>query len=134
MTGEPVYVGRLCDGDEVQNADSVDEGDIAIVRRGACTFREKNLNAAELGASAIAIADNAPESTPWGGVRIWDYSDPAAPDLASTFYTECAAATEPIQGCDPAGTYSVHNVIVESHDTGRLRTSRGTPTGWSCSP
>lgn len=105
-------MGRLCDGDEMLNAGAVDAGDIAVVRRGECTFREKNLNAAELGAAAVVIANNA-ESTPWSGVRIWDYSDPANPVLASTFYTECAAAATPVPGCDPAGTYSVHNVIVE---------------------
>ncbi|MBW3547501.1 MAG: hypothetical protein KY452_05105 [Actinobacteria bacterium] len=113
ITGELVFVGRLCDGDPVLNAGAVDPGDVAVVRRGECVFREKNLNAAELGAAAVVIANNETESTPWAGVRIWDYSDPANPVLASTFYTECAAAATPIPGCDPAGTYSVHNVIVE---------------------
>lgn len=37
--------------------------------------------------------------------------------LASTFYTECAAASTPIEGGDPAGTYSVHNVQVERRGT-----------------
>lgn len=113
IAGELVFVGQLCDTDEVLNADAIDDGDIAVVRRGACAFREKNFNAAALGASAIVIANNLTESTPWGGVRIWDYADPANPVLASTFYTECSAASTPIDGCDPAGTYSVHNVIVE---------------------
>lgn len=113
IIGELVFVGRLCDGDDVLNAGAVDAGDIAVVRRGECTFREKNLNAAELGAAAIVIANDQTESTPWGGVRIWDYSDPANPVLASTFDTACSAAATPIPGCDPAGTYSVHNVIVE---------------------
>ncbi len=49
----------------------------------------------------------------WGQVRIWDYSDPANPVLASSFDTVCSATViDP--SCDPAGTYSVHNVIVES--------------------
>ncbi len=49
----------------------------------------------------------------WSGLRIWDYSDPANPVLASTFNTVCSA--DPIDtSCDPRGTYSAHNVIVET--------------------
>ena len=49
----------------------------------------------------------------WSGFRIWDYSDPANPVLASTFNTVCSA--DPVDlSCDPAGTYSAHNVIVET--------------------
>jgi hypothetical protein len=48
----------------------------------------------------------------WSGVRIWDYSDPANPVLASTFNTVCSA--DPVaESCDPRGTYSSHNVVVE---------------------
>ncbi len=48
----------------------------------------------------------------WSGLRVWDYTDPANPVLASTFNTVCSA--NPIDpSCDPAGTYSSHNVIVE---------------------
>jgi hypothetical protein len=50
----------------------------------------------------------------WSGVRIWDYSDPANPILASTFNTVCSA--DPVDpSCDPDGTYSSHNVIVEDN-------------------
>jgi hypothetical protein len=114
VTGDIVFIGRACDGDDILNAGAVADGGIAVVRRGGCTFREKNFNAADAGADAVVIANNLTESTPWGGVRIWDYSDPENPVLASTFYTECSAASTPIEGCDPAGTYSVHNVIVET--------------------
>jgi hypothetical protein len=49
----------------------------------------------------------------WSGFRIWDYSDPANPVLAATFNTVCSATViDP--SCDPAGTYSSHNVIVET--------------------
>jgi hypothetical protein len=49
---------------------------------------------------------------PWGGVRIWDYSDETNPQLLAIFDTVCSAdGGAPI--CDPRGTYSVHNVIVE---------------------
>lgn len=117
VTGELVWLGRACtltQGDTLLNTDAFDEGDIAVVRRGACEFQEKADAAASIGADAVIIANNLTESTPWGGVRIWDYSDPENPVLASTFYTECSAASTPIEGCDPAGTYSVHNVQVET--------------------
>ena len=56
----------------------------------------------------------------WSGFRVWDYSDPANPILASTFNTVCSA--DPIDSsCDPAGTYSSHNVIVETTDDGRVK-------------
>ncbi|MBW3605986.1 MAG: hypothetical protein KY460_14005 [Actinobacteria bacterium] len=114
IEGDIVFIGQACNGDAILNPDEIADGGIAVVRRGGCTFREKNFNAEAAGADAIVIANNITESTPWGGVRIWDYSDPENPVLASTFYTECAAASTPIEGCDPAGTYSVHNVVVES--------------------
>ncbi|MDV6013615.1 PA domain-containing protein [Haloechinothrix sp. LS1_15] len=121
VEGDIVWIGRACDGDEILNGDAIAEGGIAIVRRGACTFREKNVNAAEAGADAVVIANNLRDDTPWGGLRIWDYSDPQNPELASTFDTECSAAWEPIPECDPLGTYSVHNVIVETTDDGRVK-------------
>jgi hypothetical protein len=48
----------------------------------------------------------------WGNVRIWDYTDEANPILASEFDTVCSANPGD-ESCDPAGTYSVHNVVVE---------------------
>ncbi len=54
------------------------------------------------------------EATPgrWGNVRIWDYADEANPVLASQFDTVCSA--NPVdESCDPRGTYSVHNVVVD---------------------
>ena len=54
----------------------------------------------------------ATEASGWGGVRIWDYSDPAHPVLASTFNTLCSAYPDKPE-CDDRGTYSSHNVIVE---------------------
>ncbi|WP_396610654.1 PA domain-containing protein [Haloferax sp. S1W] len=48
----------------------------------------------------------------WGNVRIWDYADESNPVLASEFDTVCSA--NPVdESCDPRGTYTVHNVIVE---------------------
>lgn len=118
VTGELVWIGRACttsEGDALLNTDAFDPGDIAVVRRGACFFEEKAA-AAGLGAAAMVLANNVATSTPWGGIRIWDYSDPANPVLASTFNTTCSASAEPGEPCDAAGTYSVHNVVVETTD------------------
>ncbi len=114
ISGNIIWIGRACNGDTILNAGAIAEGGIAVVRRGACTFREKNFNAAAAGADAIVIANNLTNNTPWSGIRIWDYSDPENPVLASTFDTVCSASPEPIPECDPLGTYSVHNVIVET--------------------
>ena len=114
ITGEAVWIGRACNVDPILNAGAMDAGDVAVVRRGACTFAEKLANAAAAGASAIVVSNNLTGSTPWSGVRIWDYSDPANPVLASTLDTVCSslAVFDPAK-CDERGTYSVHNVIVE---------------------
>ncbi|MDX1386737.1 MAG: hypothetical protein R3257_04045 [bacterium] len=50
--------------------------------------------------------------SPWGGIRIWDYSDPVNPLLASNFDTHCSAHPGAAE-CHPEGNYSVHNMIVE---------------------
>lgn len=121
VNGDIVFIGRACDGDEIRNADAIADGGIAVARRGECTFRQKNFNAAAAGADAVVIANHLRDDTPWSGLRIWDYSDPQNPRLASTFDTVCSAAPEPIPQCDPMGTYSVHNVIVETTDDGRVK-------------
>lgn len=114
VTGAMVWAGRACAGDALENEAAL-AGAIAIVRRGACTFAEKATSVAGAGAVAIVITNNNPTSTPWSGLRIWDYSDPANPVLASTFNTACSASTAPSSSCVADGTYSVHNVIVETH-------------------
>jgi hypothetical protein len=111
-----VWLGRACTltaGDTLENTGSFLAGDIAVVRRGACEFQEKADAAASIGASAVVISNNQ-GSTPWSGLRIWSYADPANPVLASIFDTECSASTEPGGNCDPRGTYSSHNVFVET--------------------
>ena len=114
VIGNFVFIGRACGltaGDLPENP--LSPGDIAVVRRGACEFDEKAQTAGGLGASAVVIANNQ-ASTPWSGLRIWNYADPANPVLASTFDTTCSASTGPGGACDPAGTYSSHNVLVET--------------------
>jgi hypothetical protein len=114
VSGDIVWIGQACNPDPILNAEAIADGGIAVVRRGACTFREKNFKAAAAGADAIVISNNLRNDTPWGGIRVWDYSDPESPVLASTFNTTCSASPTPIPECDPLGTYSVHNVIVET--------------------
>lgn len=114
ISGNLVFVGQACTqtaGDTLTNP--VSSGDIAIVRRGACEFQEKADAAAAAGAAAVVIANNQ-ASTPWSGLRIWDYSDPSSPVLASRFDTVCSASTAPSELCAANGTYSVHNVQVET--------------------
>jgi hypothetical protein len=123
ISGDIVFIGTACDGQPILNADALADGGIAVARRGpaGCTFRQKNFNAAAAGADAVVIANNVRNDTPWSGIRIWDYSDPENPVLASTFNTTCSASAAPIPQCDPFGTYSVHNVIVETTDDGRVK-------------
>jgi hypothetical protein len=64
-----------------------------------------------VGATGASVSATV-EPNGWSGMRIWDYSDPSNPVLASTFNTVCSA--NPIhESCDENGTYSSHNVIVE---------------------
>ena len=78
---------------------------------GVATTADLAMDATGETVSATAIPDG------WSGIRIWDYSDPTSPVLASTFNTVCSAdPIDPI--CDPAGTYSAHNVIVETNTDG----------------
>lgn len=111
VTGNLVWVGRACPGDTLENPLAPD--DIAVVRRGACNFSDKATVVAAAGASGIVLANNQQNSA-WSGLRIWDYSDPANPVLASTFDTVCSANPSDAS-CDPRGTYSSHNVIVEDN-------------------
>ncbi|MDO3722142.1 hypothetical protein QVZ43_10450 [Marinobacter sp. chi1] len=117
-SGNFVWIGQACNGDPILNP--LGAGDIAVVRRGACTFSEKSVNASNAGAGAIVVTNNNSNSTPWSGLRIWNYSDPANPILASIFDTECSASTAPGGNCDARGTYSSHNVLVETSD-GRVK-------------
>ncbi len=50
----------------------------------------------------------------WSGLRIWDYSDPANPVLASTFNTRCSAYPDG-ETCNSEGIYSSHNLIIEGN-------------------
>lgn len=65
-----------------------------------------------LAAGSIYEAFSPLGPSPWGGLRIWDYSDPANPILASSFDTICSRMPAD-EACDAGGIYSVHNVIVE---------------------
>jgi len=125
IEAEAVWVGQGCDTDNFINPE-IDEpgvvdahindpaGKIAVVRRGGCSFTSKLGAAQAAGAIGIIIANNLADDSPWGGIRIWDYTDPENPVLASLFDTTCSASPTPLPECDPLGTYSVHNVVVET--------------------
>ncbi len=81
---------------------------------GAATAGDLVIGASGDDVAAATVANG------WSGFRIWDYSDPANPVLASTFNTVCSAAPND-SICDPAGTYSAHNVIVETTDDGKVK-------------
>jgi hypothetical protein len=124
IEAEAVWVGQGCDTNNFGAASDtpgiVDPhlndpaGKVAVVRRGACSFTSKLGAAQAAGAVAVVVANNLRDDTPWSGLRIWDYSDPENPVLESTFDTTCSASPTPIPECDPFGTYSSHNVIVEN--------------------
>jgi hypothetical protein len=125
IEAEAVWVGQGCDTDNFINPE-IDEpgvvdahindpaGKIAVVRRGGCSFTSKLGAAQAAGAIGIIIANDLADDSPWGGIRIWDYTDPENPVLASLFDTTCSASPTPLPECDPLGTYSVHNVVVET--------------------
>jgi hypothetical protein len=131
IEAEAVWVGRGCDTDSFGTPGDIPgivdphlndpAGKVAVVRRGACTFSSKMGAAQAAGAVAVVVANNLVDDTPWGGIRVWDYSDPENPVLASTFNTVCSASPTAIPECDPLGTWSVHNVVVESTDDGRVK-------------
>jgi hypothetical protein len=69
-----------------------------------------------VGASAGTVEGVQSVWNGWSGLRIWDYSDPANPVLASTFDTACSAlepGTEGAEECVEGGTYSSHNLVIE---------------------
>ena len=112
IDGDAIWIGRACNIDPILNEAEFEPGDVAVVRRGECPFAEKLANAAALGASAVVVSNNVRGVSQWGNVRIWDYSDPTNPVLASEFDTVCSKDPTAAE-CDLRGTYSVHNVILE---------------------
>ena len=124
IEAEAVFVGQGCDTDRFADP-AIDvpgvvdphlndpAGKIAVVRRGGCSFTSKLGAAQAAGAIGILVANNVRGVSQWGNVRIWDYTDPANPVLATEFDTVCTLDPTADE-CDPNGTYSVHNVIVEN--------------------
>ena len=110
VEAEAVWLGLACDEATTINGPEA-AGAIAFVRRGDCPFDVKYQLAQSLGAVAVVVVNNE-EDTAWGGLRIWDYSDPAAPHLLSNFDTVCSADPD-AAGCDEDAWYSAHNIIVE---------------------
>ena len=96
-----------------------DAEEVMPVRIGAAELAF-DLHVEQVGASISHGIQAAVEADGWSGMRVWDYSDPENPVLAATFNTVCSAEPEhPI--CDPRGTYSSHNVVVEDTDDGQIK-------------
>ena len=159
LAGPSIYVGGGCEG----MIEATEEGQIALIKRGGCTFSFKTTMARQAGYAGVVVFNtkaggdalvemggDAPTdisgafvghgvgleiagvetvdelevgapgqevrigggASGWSGLRIWDYSDPQNPVLASTFNTRCSAYPDSA-GCDPEGIYSSHNFIVE---------------------
>ncbi|SFR44663.1 LVIVD repeat-containing protein [Marinobacter daqiaonensis] len=115
------YSGMVVFNDEARGDALVTMGGTAISIPGVFVGHSTGLaimgvaNAADLviGAGGATITA-AVIPNGWSGMRIWSYADPANPILMSTFNTVCSAnPTDP--SCDPRGTYSSHNVIVEDN-------------------
>ncbi len=114
------YAGVVVMNDEARGDALVSMGGNPTTLPGVFVGHSTGLTIAGAANQASLVIDTTGESVlaatvadGWSGVRVWDYSDPANPVLASTFNTVCSA--NPIDpSCDPAGTYSVHNVQVET--------------------
>lgn len=121
------YTGIVVFNDEARGDALVSMGGTAVDIPGVFVGHSTGLNIAGVASAADLVLDGpgagvfaAAIPDGWSGMRIWDYSDPSNPILASTFNTVCSA--NPIDpSCDPAGTYSSHNVIVETNDDGVVK-------------
>ena len=72
-----------------------------------------------IGDPAGTIVEYAETWNGWSGLRIWDYSDPANPVLASTFDTACSALQPGTDGAEECFegdqfTYSSHNLVIDN--------------------
>jgi hypothetical protein len=114
------YDGVVVFNDEARGDALVSMGGNSTNLPGVFVGHSTGLNIAGVASAAdLVLGDPGEDVTAatvpngWSGLRIWDYSDPANPVLASTFNTVCSA--DPVDSsCDPAGTYSSHNVVVET--------------------
>ncbi len=121
------YVGVVVFNDAARGDALVTMGGTATNLPGVFVGHSTGLSIAKVATAGDLVIGAAGESVSaatvpnaWSGLRIWDYSDPANPVLASTFNTVCSA--DPIDiSCDPRGTYSAHNVIVETTDQGQVK-------------
>ncbi|KAB1186684.1 MULTISPECIES: PA domain-containing protein [Haloferax] len=113
------YAGMVVFNDEARGDALVTMGGTAVDTPGLFVGHSTGLKILGVGSAADLVVGAAGESVSataepqrWGNVRIWDYSDESNPDLLSEFDTVCSAnPSDP--SCDPRGTYSVHNIIVE---------------------
>ena len=114
------YAGVVVMNDEARGDALVSMGGTATNLPGVFVGHSTGLLIAGVATAADLVIGDAGESVSaatipdgWSGVRVWDYTDPANPVLASTFNTVCSA-TVVDPSCLPGGTYSSHNVVVET--------------------
>jgi hypothetical protein len=120
------YAGVVVFNDEARGDALVSMGGSPANLPGVFVGHSTGLSIAGVASAADLVIGDAGESVSaaaipdgWSGFRLWDYSDPSNPHLASTINTVCSATViDP--SCMPTGTYSSHNVIVETTDDGRV--------------
>jgi hypothetical protein len=113
------YTGMVVFNDEARGDALVTMGGDARDIPGVFVGHSTGLAIMDVGSAADLVIGNSGASVTavsepgsWGGVRIWDYSDPYNPVLASTYDTVCSAdAGDP--SCGIGEVYTIHNVIVE---------------------
>ncbi len=114
------YSGVVVFNDEARGDALVSMGGSAVNLPGVFVGHSTGLAIAGVASAADLVIGAGGETvsattTPdgWGGYRVWDYSNPQNPVLASVINTTCSA--DPLDpSCDPVGTYSSHNVVVET--------------------
>jgi len=115
------YSGMVVFNDAARGDALVTMGGVDITIPGVFVGHSTGLSIMDVASAGdLVVGDSGADVTAavvpngWSGIRIWDYSDPANPVLASTFNTVCSA--NPVDdSCDPRGTYSSHNVQVEDN-------------------
>jgi hypothetical protein len=114
------YTGVVVFNDEARGDALVTMGGTAVNLPGVFVGHSTGLAIAGAAAAADLVVGDAGDAvdvsvTPngWSGFRIWDYTDPTDPELASVVNTVCSATVVDVS-CVDGGTYSSHNVIVET--------------------
>ena len=114
------YVGVVVFNDEARGDALVTMGGTDVNLPDAFVGHSTGLSIAGVASAAALVEGDSGTSVDvsvvpngWSGFRIWDYSDPSDPELASVVATLCSSTVTDVS-CVEGGTYSSHNVIVET--------------------